>query len=55
MDGYNYINGTFENLMGWKELWLEFLSQNNMSQEEYPIEEYAKDNGYIPMEEYIKG
>ena len=54
MDGYNYINGIFENLQGWEESWLEFLSQNDMSKEEYPIEEYAKDNGYIPIEEYRK-
>jgi len=51
-DGYNNINETFENLIDWKELWLEFLSQNNMSKDEYPLEEYAKDNGYIPLGEY---
>ncbi|MGF0024178.1 hypothetical protein [Parabacteroides merdae] len=54
MDGYNNINETFENLIDWQELWLEYLSQNNMSKKEYPLEEYAKDNGYIPLGEYKK-
>lgn len=50
-DGYNYINNNEENIDGWRELWLEYLEQNNTTAEEYPLEEYAKDNGYIPNEE----
>lgn len=50
-DGYNYISSNEENIDGWRELWLEYLEQNNTTAEEYPLEEYARDNGYIPNEE----
>ena len=50
-DGYNYISGESENMNDWRELWNECLEQNNMTAEEYPLEEYARDNGYIPNEE----
>lgn len=50
-DGYNYITDSNENLNGWKALWKECLKEGNFTAEEYPLEEYARDNGYIPNEE----
>ena len=50
-DGYNYITGESENMNDWREFWLEYLEMNNTTAEEYPLEKYARDNGYIPNEE----
>lgn len=53
IDGYNYLDDYFTNLKSFEDEWKEYLEEYNVSAEECTLEEYARDGGYITIEEYL--
>lgn len=52
-EGYNYITTGFVDIEDYREDYEEYLDLYDENREEYTIEEYAKNSGYIPMQERI--
>lgn len=53
-DGYNHITDQFVDIKDYRENYEEFMESYGEEIGDYPFEEYAKDNGYMKIEEYIK-